>query len=265
MNNASFSLYKVFGYEPHHFQGNTAAVVELTRSLSSAEMQKMAADFNQPATTFLWPSPTTAKWHTRWFAPDSEIELCGHGAMAAIAYLTSQGNPGVTLTYNSGEITGHQNTEGSCTMEIEAIEHSPATQPETALMEGINTDIIEYYPTRNKHIVVVQDEQAVRGLKPDFHRLKDCRVFGFIVTAPGTEADFVSRTLVPHVQQLEDHATGSSHAVLTPFWSSRLGITKMTAYQLSKRGGRFLCELRDGKVLLSGECKCRAQGKVVVG
>ncbi|MGB0178260.1 MAG: PhzF family phenazine biosynthesis protein, partial [Owenweeksia sp.] len=88
----------------------------------------------------------------------------------------------------------------------------------------------------------------------------ESEVFGYVVTAAGNKVDFVSRTLVPHVQQLEDPATGSSHALLTPFWAKRLGKNTLYAHQLSSRGGAFNCTYNDEKVQLNGRFSILATG-----
>ena len=85
----------------------------------------------------------------------------------------------------------------------------------------------------------------------------------YSVTALGDEVDFVSRTLIPHVQQLEDPATGSSHAALTPFWRERLKKDRMVAHQLSKRGGKFVCEMENEQVKLTGSFSMLAKGELM--
>ncbi len=97
-------------------------------------------------------------------------------------------------------------------------------------------------------------------MRPDFAKLRESEIFGYAVTAPGDQVDFVSRTIVPHVQQLEDHATGSSHAALTPFWAERLNKNQMQALQLSRRGGRFVCSLEGDQVTLEGKFSVLARG-----
>jgi len=97
-----------------------------------------------------------------------------------------------------------------------------------------------------------------------FALLRTSEIFGYAVTALGDESDFVSRTLVPHVHQLEDPATGSSHAALAPFWSKRLNKSKMTAYQLSSRGGKFNIRLENNLVNLSGEFQCLSSGTFIL-
>ncbi|TRX60812.1 PhzF family phenazine biosynthesis protein [Fulvivirga sp. M361] len=254
-----FSLIKVFCSDELGFLGNNAAVVSLTNEISKEEMQQIAYQLNQPATTFLWPA--TDGYHVKWYAPDAEIELCGHGSLAAIAYLTKakEGND-VILHYSSGTIIGKRNPDNTCSIDFKPITIHGRSSPEQALIKGLGANITDYYATDNKNIVLLKDEIAVQSLQPDFNRLKECAAFGFIVTAKGDRSDFVSRTLVPHVQQLEDPATGSSHVLLTSFWSKRLNKTKMTGYQLSKQGGAFLCELIENNIRLTGKYACLANG-----
>lgn len=253
-----FHLIAVFVDSKLNYKGNNAAVVETEKPLSDALMQEIAADLNQPATTFLWSHEDG--YRVQWFAPDAEIGLCGHGSLAAFAYLDEKEVN--SLHYNSGTIKGKKNEDQTYSMFLSPILSSPAGKPDPAISKGLDKKIIEYYSNNNKNIVVLEDEKAVRMLKPDFSILKNMGPFGIIVTAKGEKADFVSRTLVPKVQQLEDHATGSSHAALTPFWSSRLHKEKMTGYQLSPRGGKFNCEFTGDEVILSGHSKLIASGEV---
>lgn len=69
--------------------GNPAAVVYLTPAqsqLSTAELQGIAENLNQPITNFVSiPSHYDANsplFGIRWFTPKSEVTLCGHGTMA---------------------------------------------------------------------------------------------------------------------------------------------------------------------------------------
>lgn len=258
-----FSLIEVFNEPSRGFKGNISSVVLLTQELVAEKMQAIARDFNQPATAFLWPGPDAATYHTRWFAPDAEIGLCGHGSLAAISYLGHVQNLSndITLLYPGGKITGRLEGENSASMLIDPIPVSREEDVPQVLREGLGVPIEAFYLTENKQIVLLKDEQSLKNMKPDFAKLRQSEIFGYSVTAPGDEVDFVSRTLVPHVQQLEDHATGSSHAALAPFWGHRLGKTKMTALQHSPRGGKFVCEILRGSVKLSGHFSVLASGE----
>ncbi len=259
------SIIAVFTAPELGFTGNTAAVLFTDAPLPEKEMRRLASDLNQPATTFLWPHTDAQTFNVRWFAPDAEIGLCGHGSLAAIAYLHNHHKiDSIKLKYNAGEITGTANNDGSCSMQLNAIAVTGELKPSPILVAGLGISVKEYFTTNNKHIAVVGSEKELRDMQPDFAKLRESEVFGYSVTAPGDEVDFVSRTLVPHVQQLEDHATGSSHAALAPFWSNRLGKTKMNALQLSKRGGKFECEVDGNTVTLTGQYTLIAEGQLFI-
>jgi predicted PhzF superfamily epimerase YddE/YHI9 len=86
---------------------------------------------------------------------------------------------------------------------------------------------------------VLDSEDDVRALVPDFSRLVQLDGRGVIITAPGREVDFVSRFFAPHNGLDEDSVTGSAHCTLIPYWAKRLGKTVMHARQLSARGGEL--------------------------
>jgi predicted PhzF superfamily epimerase YddE/YHI9 len=85
-----------------------------------------------------------------------------------------------------------------------------------------------------------------------------------MVTAPGKEVDFVSRFFAPQSGILEDPVTGSAHTTLIPYWSERLGKTKMVARQLSKRGGTIYCELAGERVKIGGKAIHYLTGEIVI-
>ncbi|MTI21198.1 PhzF family phenazine biosynthesis protein [Fulvivirga sp. RKSG066] len=260
MANYPFSIISVFTSDEYSCKGNTAAIVVLDAPFPNHQMQNIAADYNQPATTFLWQDEHD-QWHVRWFAPDDEIELCGHGSLAAFAYLQNQ-KP-LSIKYKSGFIEGHISGQNQCAMILDPIE-SNVDDFDPAIAKGLGVDIKGYYENNNKHIVLVESEEVVKKMQPNFAGLRGCEPFGYVVTAKGSNTDFVSRTIVPKVQQLEDHATGSSHAALTPFWSDKLGKDKLTGLQLSPRGGFFNCEMINTKVKLSGQYKTLVSGKAEI-
>lgn len=263
MTDYHFSIYQVFGDSKAKLKGNTAAVVELNLPINTDLMQNIARDFNQPATSFIWKKKE--KWSICWYAPDGEIGLCGHGSLAAVAHLTGKPNLGeVVLHYAGGQIQGKSINPDFCSISMDAISTQNCSEPEKALKDGLGVEIKTHYKTDNKNLVILENEDSVKNMSPNFQTLKMCSDFGFVITAPGSETDFVSRTLVPHIQQLEDPATGSSHAILTPYWSKILNKTKMTGLQMSERGGKFICQLNNNRVTLQGEQKLLAHGKLYV-
>lgn len=259
------SIVAVFTASEMGFTGNTAAVLYTSKPMPEDRMRQLAADLNQPATTFLSATSSPTAFEVRWLAPDGEIGLCGHGSLAAIAYLSkNHGLKAATLKYGQGELLAKHNEGNSCSIDLESILTTGTETPSPILEAGLGTKVLEYHTTNNKHVVVVESESVLRNLKPDFQRLRESPVFGYSVTALGDDCDFVSRTIIPHVKQLEDPATGSSHAALAPFWGKKLGKNKMTALQLSQRGGKFFCELKGSRVILTGEYSFIAEGQLFI-
>lgn len=102
--------------------------------------------------------------------------------------------------------------------------------------------------------VVLETEKQLKELTPNFSKmikLKDG--LGVIVTARGTDVDFVSRCFYPKLGVNEDPVTGSAHSNLIPFWSQRLNKDIMVARQLSSRGGTLYCKLAGDRVKISGK------------
>lgn len=238
----NFSILAVFDAPSKGLRGNTAAVLYGDTLPAAAEMQYIAGELNQPATTFLAPHADPNTFEVRWYAPDSEIQLCGHGTLAAIAFL--RGEQTVHLKAKSHHLSGYLSGAMQATMSIAPILSKEAKIPD-GLEAALKVPVISYRKTSNKDIVVTRSEKDVVNMVPDFAALRKIPVFGYAVTAPGDDVDFVSRTLVPHVAQLEDHATGSSHAALAPFWASELGKSSLKAIQRSPRGGYFEIGMSD--------------------
>lgn len=264
MKKLPYQLIAVFTGKQEKALGNISAVMELERWISDEAMQAIARDLNQPASTFLRKHTAKDTWEARWFAPDAEIGLCGHGTAAAAAYLGHKyGDAHFTLLAGEHELSGVSNCAAHrFEISIEAIATTGKLPIEEALRKGLGVEIVEHVKTGNKNIVLLHTEADLRHLKPQWHHLREMEHFGYAVTAPGDKVDFVSRTLIPFVQQLEDHATGSSHAALVPYWAEKLGKSSLSAVQLSPRKGVFGCALKDGQVELAGQFEILATGEV---
>jgi predicted PhzF superfamily epimerase YddE/YHI9 len=47
--------------------------------------------------------------------------------------------------------------------------------------------------------------------------------------------------------------TGSAHCCLGPYWKRKLGKSVLSAYQVSKRGGKLKVEVKGDRVLIGGK------------
>ncbi len=111
-------------------------------------------------------------------------------------------------------------------------------------------------------------------MQPDMLELSKLDSLGIIVTAPGSECDFVSRCFAPRVGIPEDPVTGSSHCTLIPYWAERTGKSELHAHQLSERGGELFCaDLKDrnlkdrnlgDRVSIAGRAVAYLEGTIIV-
>jgi PhzF family phenazine biosynthesis protein len=248
--------------------GNPAAVVLDPGEQDDAWRQAVAAAFGFSETAFARPlSP--GRFSLRWFTPQVEVSLCGHATLATVQALSHWGRyqPGEALTFEtlSGEL--HCGLEqGQVRMDFPALAVESVPAPQGLLRAlGLPADA-PVFKDREDYLVLAPDVATVRALTPDFKAvaLTPCR--GVCVCAPseaGNAADFVSRFFGPRVGINEDPVTGSAHCRLGPFWSARLGKTKLLGEQASERGGLVGVELAEkGRLWLSGKALLREEGQL---
>lgn len=92
MSDHTFALVDVFAEAP--LQGNPLAVVEVETGLSDAVMRKLAAEFNQAETTFIFPSDLGDRKLRSFTAAGSEVFGAGHNALGAWIWLGVSGQLG---------------------------------------------------------------------------------------------------------------------------------------------------------------------------
>ena len=127
---------------------------------------------------------------------------------------------------------------------------------------GISSPAATLWHDKGYALVIVEDEAAVLGLRPDLHALAALGKIVAIVSAPGAKADVVSRVFTPYFDIPEDPVTGSAHAVMVSYWAERLGRESFTAFQASARGGHVACRLAGDRVILGGQCVTVIEGRL---
>src|SRR4051794_1711539 len=84
--------------------GNPAGVVICETLPDAARMQATAAEIGYSETAFA--APADGKWRVRYFAPQAEVDFCGHATIALGAALAKHERSGTfTLQLNRAEIT----------------------------------------------------------------------------------------------------------------------------------------------------------------
>jgi predicted PhzF superfamily epimerase YddE/YHI9 len=122
--------------------------------------------------------------------------------------------------------------------------------PET-MVKGLGVRPIEVLAD-DDYLAVFDCEATVRAITPNQALLGLLDLRGVIVTAPGTDVDFVSRYFAPGIGIPEDPVTGAAHCKLAPYWAEKLGKNTLSARQVSRRGGNLACEVKNDRVMLTG-------------
>lgn len=254
--------YQVNAFTKDPFGGNPAGVCVLDQWLADDLLQKIAAENNLSETAFFLPEGNS--FRLRWFTPTVEVDLCGHATLATAAVLFFElgfKDEQVRFESRSGPLFARRQDD-LIDLDFPTWRPKPCATP-SGLAQALGQEPLEVLETRD-YVVVFESEKVVRELKPDMDALKNFERVGVIATAPGIDADFVSRFFAPRVGVPEDPVTGSAHCSLIPFWAERLGKTELFARQISKRGGELFCRLVGDRVRIGGHAKIYKRGELNV-
>ena len=248
------------------FRGNPAAVCLLDRARPVEWMQALAAELGLPATVFV--EGAREPFGLRWFSPAVELTLCGHGTLAAAHVLWETARlaraASARFATRGGPLSA-VSREGWIALDMPA-EIATASASPPGLLDALGVKARWVGRNRLDYVVELEDEAAVQSVAPDLAALARVDTRGVIVTAAASTPgiDFVSRFFAPRAGIPEDAVTGSAHCCLAPLWAARLGTSRLSARQLSPRGGLVRVEVvaRD-RVVLSGQAVTVLRGELV--
>ncbi len=244
--------YIVDAFTPEAGAGNPAAVCVMAAWPDDAFMQALAKKNGLSETAFLVREGEG--WRLRWFTPENEEVLCGHATLASSFVVLNYVEPGAdaVLFYSrSGELRVVRK-DGRYEMDFptfdlteilvtEEMTRAFGVRPSKALL-GLDLTC------------VFETEDEVRTMVPDQQLLEALPGRGQNVTAPGSDADCVSRSFFPKDGIPEDPVCGSAHCQIAVYWAEVLKKPRIRAYQASTRGGTLYCELQGGgRIRISGE------------
>lgn len=258
-------LYQVDAFTSRLFGGNPAAIVPLEDWIPDSVMQAIALENNLSETAFIVPKGKH-NFQIRWFTPMIEVDLCGHATLAAAHVLYEH------LNYTHSEIT-FDSRSGILTVRKEEdwyvlnfpsdiLRKVPEYNAEFSRL--FNIPVLETLKGKTDYMIVLEKEEDVISLQPDFVRLKQVPARGIIVTAKGNEVDFVSRFFAPQSGINEDPVTGSAHTTLTPYWAEKLTKNRLSALQVSARGGELFCKFIGSRVEIAGQAKTFLVGEIMI-
>lgn len=250
--------YQVNSFTRELTGGNPAGVCLLESWPDDARLQAIAGSHLLPETAFLVPGEPKL----RWFTPTMEVDLCGHATLAAAHVLFAHlgvKDDAVTFDSRSGEL--NVSRAGDAYEMDFPVKHAETIRPPAGLTSALGAAPNEVL-SGDYLMCVLQDEQAVSELNVAPRELALLHEHAVMVTARGDDVDFVSRFFAPNMGIPEDHATGSAHCMLAPYWADRMGKQNLQAKQLSPRGGDLQCEVKGKRVLLRGHAVTFIEGKL---
>jgi len=258
-------LFHVDAFTARVFGGNPAAVCPLTGWLDDDLLRAVAAENNVSETAYFVPRGDS--YELRWFTPRCEAKLCGHATLASafvILQILSPGHDSVRFeTRLSGSLAVSRQGD-LLAMDFPALPPWNCVNPPGALIEGLRKPPETVMQIEDNYFAVYEREEEVREITPDFRLLETLHPAGVAITAPGRDADFVSRYFAPSYGIPEDPVTGSTHCSLAPYWGQRLGKTSLHARQVSERGGELWCDVREQRVFIEGNAFFTLRGELIV-
>jgi len=256
------SLYQIDAFAEKIFEGNSAAICPLDQWLPDEVLQSVAQENNLSETAYFINED--GRYHIRWFTPTVEVDLCGHATLACayvIFEILGLENEVILFHSKSGELRVTRRGK-LIELDFPRATISKCEIP-SEITNAFGKEPIEVWRS-DDYIAVYDNEEDIVSLSPDFNILSQLECRGVVATSRGEKVDFVSRFFAPRYGINEDPVTGSAHCELMPYWASVLGKNKLSAAQLSKRGGKLQCELAGERVLISGRAVKYLEGTIEI-
>jgi PhzF family phenazine biosynthesis protein len=280
----TLKIWQVDAFASKPLEGNPAAIVPLESWLSTDLMQAIAGENNVAETAF-FVKTGAGTYDLRWFAPDREVDLCGHATLASAWIIFNKLDTSLTevrFATRSGELVVTRSDGGTNDGNVMSLP-SAASEPFTPLpgfAEALGNALGGPAPKElhisakggagAKALIAVWDSpDQIKALKlgaPLQDVALQVGAGSVLATAAGggKPYDMVSRFFAPYYGVPEDPVTGSAHCALTPFWAKRLGKKTLKARQASPRGGDLLCTDDGARTIIQGTCALYLTGEIDV-
>jgi PhzF family phenazine biosynthesis protein len=252
--------YVVDAFASKLFEGSPTGVCVLKRWPADDILLKVAEENALPETAFCVKNAND--YQIRWFAPNAEVDLCGHATLAAaycIAHYLEQNSSVVNFNSMSGPLKVTRKGDlYELDLPIRIPEPSEISEELIQALGGSVPD--EVYVSRD-YFLVYDSADTVLQIKPDFAKMAALDFGDGVII---TDTDFVTRAFFPKLLTNEDPVCGSAHCNLIPFWAARLGKREMVSRQLSKRGATIYCRYEDDSVKVAGQVVLYSEAELFV-
>jgi trans-2,3-dihydro-3-hydroxyanthranilate isomerase len=210
-----YVVVDVFSSRP--LEGNQLAVYLDGRSLSSAEMQRLAREMKLAETVYLLPPESDGDVALRIFTPAEELPFAGHPILgAAFVVGTATGADSLVIEAPAGHIAVALEREDGRIVFARMSQPIPTPEPyarDAELLDALGVEAsilpVELYRNGLPHVyVALPSERAVAELRPDMVRLTDLGVAANCFA--GRDGSWKTRMFCPGAGMPEDAATGSA-------------------------------------------------------
>lgn len=232
---AEHKLFVIDAFTDSAFAGNSAGVVLDADGLSEAQMQAIAREINAGATAFVArPTQRAAAYAYRWFSPACEIQMCGHGMLAATHALIEAGrvpHDDATLAIETryrGLIDVRIERSGAIWLESPRPTVRPFESPIGPFLDALcanrsmlDSELAPATTSENDLILPIVDQDVLMQIRPRSSTVKEvCEARGLrgvlVTTRWPRDGNVVvrSRFFVPTLGIAEDSVSGSVHGPL---------------------------------------------------
>ena len=226
-------------------------------------MQQIAYENNLSETAFI--SKHNDEYFIRWFTPDIEVDLCGHATLAAaFVYFNFINTKSKNFIVNSRSGILEVIKDGPMLHMNFPIDSLAECNQFLEIENFLGKKPNQIFKGKDDYLCIFEDESDILDLSPNFILSDTIKCRGVIASAQSKNYDFVSRCFFPMSGVNEDPVTGSAHTSLTAYWSKVLDKNILNAKQLSARGGKLSCELKDQRVLIGGKVVEYMQGFISI-
>ncbi|GAA5857597.1 hypothetical protein JCM8547_004288 [Rhodosporidiobolus lusitaniae] len=276
------------------YSGNPASILlfpsEYPRAPDEAYMQSVAAEFNLSETAFLSSLPAVDSLPTyrlRWFTPQVEFPLCGHGTLASAHILFGEHHPEekkIRFDTMSGTLFASRVDDGrieldfpadvSVIEEVDPFEEDDVRDKLGQVSAALLAAVVRIARGKLAWIVELKEEFELEKAVLDVGALKTLEGY-FVFTQPAGPQrpgyDIYSRVFDPVETSPEDPVTGSAHCMLAPYWLS-LGHPRLANSSSlvssktlkARQGGRRQGELEIVWDVENWRCKLRGNAVTVM-
>ncbi len=251
----SLKIYVVNAFSDRGFSGNPAGVVLLEEEMESDILKKIVAVSRLPEISFISKKPSTDCYNIRWFTSQVELDMCGHGTLGAAHIVFNLYHPhgGEVIFQAANQQLRVRKTGEHYCMTLPAIACSICDDlQEIAAVETAVVPAEKIYKGRS-YLLWLKSKKDVVNFTPNFAKLFQLSLPGVIIAAPGDDEDYVCRYFAPQKGIDEDPVTGTAHCTIAPLFSASHLKNKLSASQLSQRGGNVSVEVKGKEVELTGK------------